>query len=222
MANFYPLHRNLIQKYHIDKVKREIIKYANGRVLDIGCGEKPFFPFIREKVESYTGVDHPDTPHSRAHIDVFATAYELPFDASEFDFVLLTQVIEHLEKPAEALVEISRVLKRGGLLIMAWPFLYPIHEAPRDFFRYTSYGMNFLAEDSGFEVQDLQAVSGFWITLFGLLSVYLYGKSRALYLFISPLLFLIKLGCLLLNHIDNNPVSRNKWTWNYYAILKKK
>ena len=216
-----PLHYTLVRKYHKNLVKGEIIKYAKGRVLDLGCGDKPFYPFIKEQVEEYIAVDHPGTPHSKEHIDFFASAYELPFKDNYFDVVLLTQVIEHLERPETGLIEIHRVLKEKGVLIISWPFLYPIHEAPRDFFRYTKYGMKYLAEKAGFLIKKLIPVSGFWITYFSFLSIYILRKSKLFYFLLIPLLFLFKYICILLEMIDRNDSSKSAWTWNYYAILEK-
>jgi SAM-dependent methyltransferase len=222
LNKIYPFHRILIERYHIKPVLKEIIQLSQGSLIDIGCGEKPFHKYVHNKVERYVGLDHPETPHSKNKIDVFSTVYSIPFEQSSFDIALLTQVIEHLEDPKKALLEISRILKEEGLLILAWPFLYPIHEAPRDFYRYTVYGMEFLAKETNFEVQKIVAPSGFWVMFFGLLSVYLYGKSRIVYLCLSPLLFVFFLCCVLLNLIDKKRSSSFKWTWNYYAVLKKK
>lgn len=217
-----PLHYSLIQKYHKGLVKKEIVKYAKGKILDIGCGEKPFYPFVKDKVDEYIGVDHPDTPHSKAYIDVFAPAHDLPFQDNYFDVVLLTQVIEHLETPLAVLKEIYRVLKEDGILIISWPFLYPIHEAPRDFFRYTSYGMEYLSQKSGFLIKKLTPVSGFWITYFSFLSIYILRKSKLIYGLLFPLIFIFKYFCLLLEMIDRNADSRSAWTWSYYIILEKR
>lgn len=222
LTNLYPFHRSLIKKYHVSPVLKEIIEISRGNVIDIGCGEKPYYRYVKDKVDSYIGLDHPDTPHSKENIDVLSTAYSIPFENNYFDVAILTQVIEHLEEPQRALIEINRVTKVGGYLIIAWPFLYPIHEAPRDFYRYTSYGMRSMAESAGFEVQKLVPVSGFWVTLFGLTSLYIFGKSRYLYLLLSPIILVLFLFCMLLNTLDKNTKSKEKWTWNYYAILKKR
>lgn len=222
IKDFYPFHRFLTKKYHINLVLKEIIKLSHGKVLDIGCGEKPFYKYVKQNVDQYIGLDHPDTPHSKENIDVFSTAYSIPFESDYFDIAILTQVIEHLEEPQKAFQEINRALKNNGILIVAWPFLFPIHEAPRDFYRYTSYGMKYIAESTNFDVKKIVPVSGFWITFFGLLSHYIYGKSKYLYFCLSPLLLLLFLICILFNALDKNQKSKGKWTWNYYAILTKK
>ena len=221
MKRIKSLHHNLILKYHINPVLSELKKFASGRLVDIGCGDKPFYTILKNQVDEYIGVDHPETLHKKDNIDVFADVYALPFEDNSFDTAILTQVIEHLEKPEKAIKEINRILKPGGLLFVSWPFLYPIHEAPRDFYRYTKYGMSYLAEKSGFKIIDIKSSSGFWITIFGLLSIYLYGKHSFIYILMYPFLFILKYLCVILNSFDKNEESKDRWTWNYYGIFKK-
>lgn len=81
------------------------------------------------------------------HCDVQADAYCLPFPDDSFEVALCTEVLEHLHTPAEALVEIGRVLKPGGKLLLTTPFAYPIHYAPTDYYRYTRFGLEHLLRD---------------------------------------------------------------------------
>ncbi len=68
---------------------------------------------------------------------MLATAYEIPLEDGSFDTVLMTEVLEHLEEPARGLAEAGRLLRPGGKLILTTPFMWPLHEEPRDFFRYS-------------------------------------------------------------------------------------
>jgi len=221
MKRIKSLHHDLVLKYHINPILLELKEHARGKLVDIGCGEKPFYELLKNVVDEYIGVDHPETQHAKNKIDIFADAYNLPFENDSFDTAILTQVIEHLEKPERALKEVYRILKPEGLLFISWPFLYPIHEAPRDFFRYSKYGMFYIAENSNFEVIKIKSSSGFWITLFGFISKYFYGKPPFVYILLYPLLFLFKIICVFLNYFDKNENSRDRWTWNYYGIFKK-
>jgi len=222
MKRIRSLHKNLVEKYHVKPILKELKKNAHGKLVDIGCGEKPFHKYLVDLVDEYIGVDHSNTVHSKQNIDVFAEVYNLPFAKNSFDIAILTQVIEHLENPSEALNEINRILKPEGLLFISWPFLYPIHEAPRDFYRYTKYGMKHLVLGSGFEIVKLNSSSGFWITIFGFTSKYIYDKSYYFYLFLYPFLVIFKIICLILDFLDQNTSSKERWTWNYYGVFKKK
>ncbi len=222
MKRVKSLHKNLVKKYHINPIVSELKRHASGKLVDIGCGDKPFHSILVDQVEEYIGVDHPGTMHSKDKIDVFADVYDMPFDENTFDTAILSQVIEHLENPEKAFKEINRILKPGGTLFISWPFLYPIHEAPRDFYRYTKYGIVHLAAKSDFEIINIESSSGFWITLFGFVSKYFHDKSPIIYIILYPFLFLFKMFCLVLNSFDNKPDSKDKWTWNYFGILKKR
>ncbi len=219
MKMFNPLHHSMVERYIINLVKTEIRNNGKGSVLDIGCGEKPFFTDLEKQVDFYTGLDHPQTQHAKKYIDVFGLAEKLPFGPEKYDLVILTQVLEHVEEPKIVLKEINCVLKHNGVLIVSFPFLYPVHEAPRDFYRYTGYGIKYLAEETGFVIDKIEPVSGFWITFFSFLSIYIQRKSRTLYIISFPLLLIFKFACVLFERLDKK--SKNNWSWNYFAVLRK-
>jgi SAM-dependent methyltransferase len=140
-------------------------QYAAGRLIDIGCGTKPWLPTFAPHIDEHIGVDHEDTVHGLSRVDVIADAYELPFADSSVDTVLLTEVLEHLEAPARALAECRRVLRPGGYVIATTPFSWPLHEEPRDFFRYSPHGLRHLSGAAGLEVAEVRALSGIWTTI---------------------------------------------------------
>lgn len=90
---------------------------------------------------------------------VFGDGQRLPFAAGGFDTVLLLDVLEHLPDPPACLKEIHRVLAPGGRVVVQVPFLYPIHDAPLDFHRWTLHGLRSLAVESGFTVSE-EAILG--------------------------------------------------------------
>jgi len=64
-----------------------------------------------------------------------------------YDLVLLDQILEHVENPFRAVEEIRRILKPGGSMIAAVPFLVYIHPTPDDFWRFTESGIRKLCEN---------------------------------------------------------------------------
>lgn len=109
------------------------IEYISGKeVLDLGCGTGYGTALIADKCTSICGVDISDeavayaTEKYRAHNLAYKTIRKvedapLPFDDSSFDVVLSFQVIEHIPDPATYLEEIRRVLRPGGIFIVATP-----------------------------------------------------------------------------------------------------
>jgi len=218
MSRMFPLHTAFVKKYIHDPAKAKIDKLARGNVLDIGCGSRPFYKSIKNQINSYTGIDLINEKDLKK-IDVQAVADSLPFRNNSFDFIIFTQVIEHLEEPSQALDEAFRVLRKSGKVILAWPFLFPIHEYPRDFYRYTDMLIKHLANKSGFQVTEIVPVSGFWITFFSFLSIYISRKSKKVYLLLYPFLLGFKFCSIFLEKLDVK--SKQKWAWSYYAELTK-
>ena len=211
----------LINHIFKQQFKQYVSTYLRGRLIDIGCGTKPYKELLAPYVTEHIGVDHVDTFHDKSNIDLFGTAYEIPVDEQSFDSAICTAVLEHLEEPEQALRECHRVLKRGGVAIYSVPFIWHLHEEPRDFFRYSKYGLKYLFEKVGFEIMELKPLSGFWVT-FGQLFVYnLYrlnrGPLRWLRI-IDALGLLIQGMSYLLDKIDKT----EQWTWMYLVVARKK
>ncbi|MGI8906736.1 MAG: class I SAM-dependent methyltransferase [Candidatus Sumerlaeaceae bacterium] len=146
-----------------DRLLREIVKrreLAFGNMLDIGCGTKPYEAVFAPYVRRHVGIDMPFSPHEQTRIDIYGSATQLPFSDASFDFVLCTEVLEHLPEPQQCLTEIGRVLRPGGIALVTSPFMYRIHEAPYDFFRYTPFSYKYMAEKAGLHVEDIAGRGG--------------------------------------------------------------
>ena len=135
--------------------------FAQGRLLDIGCGTKPYAPLFAGRVTEHVGIDMPNCPHEQRQTNAFASALDLPFVSQSFDAVLCTEVLEHVPEPWRAYEEIARVLRPGGRALITTPFLYRVHESPYDFYRYTEFAHRHLAARAGLEVEELRTRGGY-------------------------------------------------------------
>jgi SAM-dependent methyltransferase len=80
--------------------------------------------------------------------DVVADVCDLrAFADGSFDAVFLLEVLEHVREPALAIGELRRVLAEGGALVLSTPFVFEIHEAPHDYYRFTEHGLRHLLRD---------------------------------------------------------------------------
>lgn len=210
----------LIYRIHDGALAKKVAKYFKGNLIDIGCGLKPYKGMCAPYITKHMGIDHPGSMHGKTEIDSFAVAYGLPYKENTFDSALSTCVLEHLEEPQIAINECFRVLKPGGYTIFSVPFIWHVHEAPRDFFRYSKYGLEYLFKKSGFEIVEIDALSGFWVTFGQLLMYNLYRFNRSIIriLHIMDLIALIVFGIVyLLEKIDKT----EQWTWCYLIVAKK-
>lgn len=211
----------LINRIHNRELTRVAQIHARGRTIDVGCGTKPYEELLAPFVTEHVGLDHDQTFHDKSNIDLFGTVYKIPAEDASFDTAVCTAVLEHLEEPELALRECMRVLKPGGVAIYSVPFIWHLHEEPRDFYRFTKYGLAYLFEKVGADIVELKALSGFWVT-FGQLLVYnMYrfnrGPLRWLRV-VDAMGLLIQLIAYGLDKLDKT----EQWTWMYMVVARKK
>jgi len=96
-----------------------------GRLCDIGCGNGRNMRMFRDAGFAVTGVE-PD-PQARRIASEFGTVYQgaaesLPQEIGcDYDYALLSHVLEHTLSPVDALRQVRRILKRGGKVIIEVP-----------------------------------------------------------------------------------------------------
>lgn len=143
------------------------LDYAGLRVLDIGSSigsydKRGEFTGARAGIAKATAYVSLDIDPA-ARPAVVGDALALPFADETFDVLLANNVIEHLPDPAQGVREMHRVLAAKGQVLYTIPFLYPVHEAPRDYARFTRYGLQRLFRD--FPAVEIRARGGFFSTL---------------------------------------------------------
>ena len=137
------------------EVRRSLGSRRDLRVLDIGCGNKPYLPFFADRATIYFGVDAVDGPQ----VDAVSVAEALPCKDASFDVVVCTQVLEHVDDPALVLSEIERVLAPGGVAFISTHGVFLYHpdppESDRDYWRWTHAGLLRIVRQAG-EWSDLR------------------------------------------------------------------
>lgn len=114
------------------------------RVLDVGCGPKPYYPFFAERSSEYVGVDVVDNPVA----ELRGSVESLPVEDGSFDVVLCTQVLEHCDDPAQAVRELRRVTAPGGRVLASTHGVQVYHPSPQDYWRWTHAGLWRLFEEN--------------------------------------------------------------------------
>jgi SAM-dependent methyltransferase len=141
---------------------------ARGRMLDVGCGDKPYEPTFRPYVTEYIGIENEsvfsqtNASAAERRPDLYYDGNRLPFEDASFDTVLSIQVLEHTPRPLPLLHEMSRVLRPDGLLILSAPFSARLHEEPFDFFRFTPHGLRAMCGEAGLEVTEVWDQGNVW------------------------------------------------------------
>jgi SAM-dependent methyltransferase len=114
------------------------------RVLDVGCGVKPYFPFFAAAASAYIGVDVVENPAA----ELLGPVEALPVADASFDVVLCTQVLEHCDDPAQAVRELRRVTAAGGRVLASTHGVQVYHPSPVDYWRWTHEGLRRLFEQN--------------------------------------------------------------------------
>lgn len=132
-----------------ETIRNNLPQETDGSILDLGCGEKPYQAFSSGKYSRYVGVDI----NRNSLADVLAFGECLPFRDASFDVCLCTEVYEHVNDPYEVTVEVNRVLKESGVLILSAPGIMPVHGYPSDYWRWTAEGLRRMLSRHFFNVE---------------------------------------------------------------------
>jgi len=148
------------------------------RVLDVGCGRKPYYPIFAPFASEYLGLD---LVNPMAEVSAAAEAIPLPNDS--FDLILCLQFLEHAADPPAVVRELSRLLRPGGRVLAATHGVSVYHPDPVDHWRWTHTGLEMLfAANGSWRSVSVQAGAGSSSCLAMLVSFYLGVLHRRLQL----------------------------------------
>jgi len=135
------------------------------RVLDAGCGTGLLLSQLPAGLRlagldvSPRALEHAARRLPDADLRSGALPGPLPFEAGSQDWILLTDVLEHIEDDAAALAALRGLLAPGGRLLLtvpAFPFLWTRHDAEHGHFRrYTRAQLRGRLEEAGFAIERL-------------------------------------------------------------------
>jgi len=195
---------------------------AGVRILDAGAGEGQYAHYFAR--QRYCGVDLAvgDAAWDYSRLNVLADLTALPFRDGAFDAAINVVTLEHLPEPGRALKEIARTLEPGGLLLLAAPHEWEVHQAPHDYFRYTRYGLRYLLEKAGFEPVEIRPVGGYFrLVARRLLNGLQFFTGGVRWLGFVPAAILLVPPALILPFLDALDRERN-FTAGYICTARKR
>mgnify|MGYP001597998389 CR=1 FL=1 len=136
------------RRYAIEKFVQRSAKSLkdNSKVLDAGAGPCPYKKFFSHC--SYEATDFVD---KHKCLDFVCSLSDIPRKDNHYDAILNTEVLEHVEHPQKVIDEFHRVLIKGGKLFLTTPQSWRIHQAPHNYFYFTSYGLVSLLKMQDFQ-----------------------------------------------------------------------
>ena len=141
---------------------------TRGKLLDVGCGCRPFEDIFTPYVDEYIGLEMGSAfaeTSAASHVrkpDLYYDGETIPFEDESFDTVMSIQVLEHTPEPQRLLGEMARILKRDGLMVLSAPFCFRLHEEPHDYYRYSIHGLTHMCRRAGLEIVEVRSQGSLW------------------------------------------------------------
>ncbi len=151
------------ERRRIDWIKETLKGIPQGsKILDAGAGEQPFKKYCQHL--DYVAQDFAQYDPNKlsaglqmanwdyGDLDIVSDITEIPVPDKSFDALLSTEVFEHIVNPIEAVKEFSRILRKGGYLLITAPFCSLTHFAPYHFYSgFNRYFYEKVLAEEGFE-----------------------------------------------------------------------
>lgn len=180
---------SLSKDFYLTRRYRELaVKLKDKYVLIVGAGDKVNFynEIFKDSIVITSDV------HLQFSPDVVFDAHQIPFKDSSFDLIIASQVLEHTFKPWEVAIELQRVVKVEGSLLIETPFNFPYHSPPYDFYRFTFTGLRSLFTQCSLDSFEANEGSASTVATFNaqfLIDLFSNRYLRMFMLFISRFLF---------------------------------
>lgn len=216
---------NYFVRNSIFKCLKDHMHLFSGKLLDSGCGKMPYKNYFLEnsEVKEYIGLDIESALEydSKIKPDFFWDGTTMPFKDNSFDCILSTEVLEHCLDFETYIQENLRVLKPGGCLFFTVPYLWPLHEAPNDNFRFTPFALKKTFEKYNKIPAEIFALGGWNASLATMLGLWMnryLSKKKSKY--IKPFLLPIIRGLIKRDRVPTT-FNDNTMVTGLYGYVKK-
>lgn len=156
------------------------------KLLDVGGGREAHYrDVLTPLTNKYLNLEIKKGPK----VDIVGSVYKIPLKTASVDLATMFMLLEHLNRPLDALRECRRVLKKGGYLALTTVQYWHTHNHPGDYFRYTKQGLEYLCKDARLKIVDIWSIGGPFLVVFHAIELNLPGVWRTIFSIIFYRLF---------------------------------
>ena len=216
MINLIKLYKGIKSRYTIHRIlmgsKLSNFNFSTGYTLDISSEMQTSYDKewnIELKNLIKIDIDIEGKPNILADIN------NLPFKNNSISNFGCFNVLELLQFPKIAIEEIYRVLNKSGYLVGYVPFLYPIHNHPVDYWRFSNKSLHQILNDGGFDNIIIEPLGGRFIVLYDII------LPKKIF-FVRFTLSLISIGLnMLYEMFHSKEYNREMYPSGYFFYAKK-
>ncbi len=194
-------HRNRLEGY-----LKTILPTLQGPILDIGSRNRRYDALMPE---TPTAIDIVEQKEKNV---LYGDVMNLSFPEGSFQSVTCLEVLEYVDNPQQAIDEMRRVMKKGGVLVLSVPFLFRAHD---DKFRYTASQLKGMLHR--FEINSFDSVGGGFVVILTVLWNKIKKIGFAPFRYGGLLLLLPALLC-----IRKTTIKSEEYASGYIVVAKKR
>jgi len=214
MINLIKLYKGIKSRYTIHRIlmgsKLSDFNFTPGYTLDISSEKHASYEKDWNiELKNLINIDIEGKPNILADIN------NLPFKNNTISNFGCFNVLELLQFPKVAVQEIHRVLNKTGYLVGYVPFLYPIHNQPVDYWRFSNQALYQILSIGGFENIIIEPLGGRFIVMYDII------LPKKLF-FIRFILSLLSIGLnMLYEMFHSKDYNRAMYPSGYFFYAKK-
>jgi SAM-dependent methyltransferase len=176
----FNMDRYVIRRAILQALQAELPNFS-GSLLDVGCGYSPYRSILLSPpshVSKYIALDLENNLYQKP--ELAWDGERIPLEDNSIDCAIATEILEHCFEPQKVLKEVCRVLKPEGLFFLTTPFLWPLHDTPWDFYRYTPFSLDKLMSQTGFKNINMKPLGGWNLAMAQILGLWVrrHPKSK--------------------------------------------
>ena len=202
MSFLYSLDKKMSRKRLNNFIKQDITEFKkrkDPKILFVGSGGE-LNQYVKNFSSYLYSIDIDPSRKPDQIIDLTDPNFCQNYLGEKVNLVCIFEVLEHTKNPSLAIKNIYNLIDKDSVVLLSTPFIFNIHDAPNDFFRFTRYGLKEIFKE--FSKVEIKEKNGWLESIFvlimrikksrSILNKILGNSFLLLYFFLYPLILIIQ------------------------------